>query len=64
MANDWLDDINSGKMTGVAFTDLRKALDTVNHGVLIKKIRDIGVSDLSVKIVWILSLRENSKSMV
>ena len=48
MVDDWLDNINSGKMTGVAFIDLRKAFDTVNHSMLIKKIRDIGASDVTV----------------
>ena len=42
MIGSIIDNINSGKMTSVAFIDPRKACDTVNHGMLIKKIRDIG----------------------
>jgi hypothetical protein len=29
--------MNRGKLTGVAFIDFRKALDTVDHAVLVKK---------------------------
>ena len=40
--------MNSGKMTGVAFIDLRKAFDTVNHDILISKLKDIGASESSL----------------
>ena len=49
MVDDWLTNINSGKMTGVAFIDLRKAFDTVNHGILIDKLRLIGASSITLK---------------
>ena len=48
MVNEWSCNINSGKMTGVAFIDLRKAFDTVNHDILISKLKDIGVSESSL----------------
>lgn len=37
MVNDWLQNMNSGRLTGVAFIDLRKAFDTVHHDILLKK---------------------------
>ena len=49
MVDDWLTNINSGKMTGVAFIDLRKAFDTVNHDILIDKLRNIGASSSTLK---------------
>ena len=38
MVDNWLCNMNDGKMTGVAFIDLRKALGTVNYSILLKKI--------------------------
>ena len=49
MTDDWLSQINSGKMTGVAFIDLRQAFDTVNHCILVNKLRTIGASEITVK---------------
>ena len=40
-------------MTRVAFIDLRKAFDTVNHSILLKKLHDMGATDLTLK--WFLS---------
>ena len=45
--------MNSGKMTGVAFVDLRKACNTVNHEILLKTLYDIGATDGAVK--WFCS---------
>ena len=41
--------MNSGKMTGVAFVDLRKAFNTVQHEILLKKLYAIGATDGTVK---------------
>ena len=33
-------------MTGVAFVDLRKAFDSVNHEILLNKLYEIGATDI------------------
>ena len=45
--------MNCGSMTGVAFIDLRKAFDTVNHDILIRKLHELGVSYSALK--WLKS---------
>lgn len=37
--------IDQGRLTGAVFIDLRKALDTINHEVLLNKLRGLGVLD-------------------
>ena len=36
--------IDQGKLTGAVFIDLRKAFDTVDHGLLLDKLTTVGVS--------------------
>ena len=40
---NWLHNIDSGNLTGVLFTDLSKAFDTVSHEVLLHKLFSFGV---------------------
>ena len=41
--DNWLCNIDAGKLTGVLFIDLSKAFDTVNHDVLLKKLLSFGI---------------------
>ena len=47
LLNDVYLNMDNGKYTGVVFLDLKKAFDTVNHEVLIKKLRMYGCSNNS-----------------
>jgi hypothetical protein len=56
-----LKNIDQGKLTGVPFIDLSKAFDTVNHNVLIHKLKSFGICENTVS--WFksyLSSREKS----
>ena len=57
----WLKNIDQVKLTGVLFIDLSKAFDTVNHNVLIHKLKSFGICENIVS--WFksyLSSREQS----
>ena len=47
MTDEWLDNIDNGKITGLIYVDLRKAFDTVNHEYLLQKLVAYGVSEES-----------------
>lgn len=50
MCDEWLESMDNGKLTGVIFLDIRKAFDSINHGVLLKKMNDcFGISDMELR---------------
>ncbi|XP_072024930.1 protein mono-ADP-ribosyltransferase PARP14-like [Amphiura filiformis] len=49
--------MDEGKVTGAIFLDLKKAFDTVNHELLVNKLRKYGISDIELN--WIKSYLNN-----
>ena len=49
LVSQWSLNIDNKLLTGVAFVDLRKAFDTVDHEVLISKLTSIGCNKESIK---------------
>ena len=44
----WRLNIDKGQINGVVFVDLKKALDTVDHTILIAKMKQYGLSELAL----------------
>ena len=57
MTDTWLKAINEGKLVGCAMIDFRKAFDSVNHQLLLKKLRTYQFSDMSLP--WFKSYLSN-----
>ena len=57
LTNDIFESINTNKVTLAAFIDLKKAFDTVNHKILIKKLEHMGIRGKNLQ--WIESYLDN-----
>ena len=57
LTNDIFEAINDGKITLAAFVDLKKAFDTVNHNILLKKLEYMGIREINLQ--WIRSYLNN-----
>ena len=57
--NDWYLNIDKGKYTGLIYIDLKKAFDTVDHEILLKKLKMYGVTGLEHD--WFTSYLDNRK---
>lgn len=49
ITEDWLEAIDKGNYIGLVMIDLKKAFDTVNHDILIKKLRHFNVNNKCAK---------------
>ena len=59
--NNWCVNIDRGLLNGVVFIELRKAFDTIDHEILLSKLKAHSVDDLAL--VWFRSYLTDRKSM-
>ena len=59
--NKWLYNMDSGLINGVLFLDLKKAFDTVDHEILLKKLHLYGIKGISY--AWFKSYIQNRKQI-
>ena len=57
--DDWYVNMDNGKYTANIFIDLKKAFDTVDHDILLAKLRKYGVENL--ELTWFTSYLMNRK---
>ena len=57
--NDWYANIDRGKFTAMTFLDLKKAFDTVDHQILLNKMRNYGINGLEHQ--WFSSYLDNRR---
>ena len=47
--NSWSVNIDNGLVNGVVFIDLKKAFDTIDHQIILQKLRNYGIDHCSLK---------------
>ena len=58
MCDQWLTDMDNGKLNGVVFLDICKAFDSINHEILLRKLKDqFGIHNTELK--WFESYLTN-----
>ena len=62
MTDRWLAALDSGQMVGATFIDLRKAFDSVNHEILLKKLIMYGCSPAAIS--WFASYLSGRTQLV
>ena len=53
VVDQWLQNMNDGKYTGVLFLDIRKCFDCISHGILLQKLSNYGITN--VEHLWFSS---------
>ena len=59
--NEWLVNMDKGLINGVVFLDLKKAFDTVDHDILIKKLEFYGIKNNTLR--WFISYLSHRKQV-
>jgi hypothetical protein len=44
MCDNWFENMDNGKLTGVVFLDIRKAFDSIDHEILLEKLKFNGIT--------------------
>ena len=51
MCDAWYENMDNGKLNGVVFIDIRKAFDSINHNILLRKMKEqFGISNIELKL--------------
>ena len=51
MCDAWYENMGNSELNGVVFVDIRKAFDSINHGILLHKMKDqFGISSIELKL--------------
>ena len=51
MCDAWYENMDYGKLNGVVFIDIRKAFDSINHNILLRKMKEqFGISNIELKL--------------
>ena len=62
ICDQWLTDMDNGKLNGVVFLDICKAFDSINHEILLRKLKDqFGIHSIELK--WFESYLTNRKQV-
>ena len=59
--NDWYKNMDTGKYTALVFIDLKKAFDTVDHDILLKKMQEYGIS--GIEHAWFTSYLQDRRQL-
>jgi retron-type reverse transcriptase len=50
MSDNWFENMDNGEITGLISVDIRKAFDSIDHKILLRKMQDqFGVQDFELK---------------
>ncbi len=64
MCDQWLTDMDNGKINGVVFLDLYKAFDSINHEILLRKLKhQFGIYDVDIDLKWFESYLTKRKQV-
>ena len=55
--SDWSMNIDNGLINGVVFIDLKKAFDTIDHQIMLQKLKNYGIDEMSL--TWLESYLTN-----
>ena len=51
MSDAWYENMDNGELNGAVFVDIRKAFDSINHGILLHKMKEqFGISNIEIKL--------------
>ena len=62
--NLWLTNMDAGKLNGSVFTDLKKAFDTVDHKILLRKLSCYGVNSHALQLLKSYLIDRTQRSYV